>query len=522
MSDTEISLDQVRSEGLRQWNMDMDVEYQHETFNGLPVYFGGDMYDSEDTEEYDPFEMARAAYVDYNFDVPEGMELMTYNRGLPDGGDARGVNEADMVPMCWTVSCVARCEPDESSDTSRTDTTELEETDIEDCDLWTDLWEDKDCPVFIAGSIVDNSLCISSQEMSSYVDVASMGDFDDEDFIDATGFDSDMGSGAEFGWNTWNDACTWESWNASGDFPPDSTIALPAVLVKDVVCYRDDCKFPEWDVCYTGINSVNYRHRYVDGDIYLVRLCLLERPSRRDIGVWSNDNVNDRGLKHRFTIDWHMDVTDSPPLAVCYDCLCLVYLIQTMRYVFYDGDGALEWTDHSETDGCAPVGNLGYLPRCLCSPLVMNEMTQYLTEIRGPGCGMMLSKTMYAGGRRCVCTRDTPPEACSAGTTSRTWIGRRASGGGSVSHTDCAHVIGAVDTSPSGVWIAYIKQALGVSQLVVAAPVTGSLVYFIVFSCRDITWAVSFHRKWTAGGTDWVLQAGYQVLLQLIAELGHF
>ena len=28
LSDTEISLDQVRLEGLRQWNMDMDVEYQ--------------------------------------------------------------------------------------------------------------------------------------------------------------------------------------------------------------------------------------------------------------------------------------------------------------------------------------------------------------------------------------------------------------------------------------------------------------------------------------------------------------
>ena len=89
LSDKEMSLDQVRSEGLRQWNMHMDVEYQYETFNGLPVYYGGDMYDSEDTEEYDPLEMAHAAYVeDYNFDVKEGMELMTYTRRLPDGGDA--------------------------------------------------------------------------------------------------------------------------------------------------------------------------------------------------------------------------------------------------------------------------------------------------------------------------------------------------------------------------------------------------------------------------------------------------
>ena len=72
--------------------------------------------------------------------------------------------------------------------------------------------------------------------------------------------------------------------------------------------------------------------------------------------------------------------------------------------------------------------------------------------------------------------------------------------------------------SAGGIWIAYIKQALGANQLVVAAPVTGSLVCFILFSRRDITGTVSFPRKWTAGDTDWVLQAGFQVLLQVIAE----
>ena len=57
----------------------MDMEYQYETFNGLPVYYGGDMYDSEDSED-DPLERARVAYVeDYNFDVPEEMELMAYS-----------------------------------------------------------------------------------------------------------------------------------------------------------------------------------------------------------------------------------------------------------------------------------------------------------------------------------------------------------------------------------------------------------------------------------------------------------
>ena len=108
----------------------------------------------------------------------------------------------------------------------------------------------------------------------------------------------------------------------------------------------------------------------------------------------------------------------------------------------------------------------------------------------------------------------TPPGFCSAGGGSRPLIGRRASGGGSEGHTDCARVSGTLDISAGGIWIAYIKQALGASQLVVAAPVTGSLVCFILLSHRDITRTVNFPWKRTAGGTDWVLQAGYQVLLQ--------
>ena len=118
----------------------------------------------------------------------------------------------------------------------------------------------------------------------------------------------------------------------------------------------------------------------------------------------------------------------------------------------------------------------------------------------------------------CVCTCLTPPGICSAGGSSRPLIGRRASGGGSEGHTDCVRVSGAVDISAGGIWIAYIKQALGAGQLVVAAPVTGSLVCFNLFSHRDITRTVNFPWRRTAGGTDWVLQAGYQVLLQVLAE----
>ena len=54
-------------------------------------------------------------------------------------------------------------------------------------------------------------------------------------------------------------------------------------------------------------------------------------------------------------------------------------------------------------------------------------------------------------------------------------------------HTELARVIGAVDMSADGMWIAYIKQALRASQLVVAVPVTGSLVCISCFNLRNTT-----------------------------------
>ena len=61
--DKELSMDQVRLEGLRQWNM--DVKCQYETFNGPPVYYGGDLCDSKELEEtqYDTLDLARVAII---------------------------------------------------------------------------------------------------------------------------------------------------------------------------------------------------------------------------------------------------------------------------------------------------------------------------------------------------------------------------------------------------------------------------------------------------------------------------
>ena len=76
LSDAGIFLDQVRLEGLRQWNMAMDMEYHYEIFNLLPVYYGGDLYDTEDTDEFDT-------------DVQERMDFLNYTHSHPDGGETR-------------------------------------------------------------------------------------------------------------------------------------------------------------------------------------------------------------------------------------------------------------------------------------------------------------------------------------------------------------------------------------------------------------------------------------------------
>ena len=110
------------------------------------------MYDSEDSED-DPLERVRAAYVEhYNFDVPEGMELMAYNRRRPDGGE--------VVPMCRTVSCVTRIGPDEFSDMSGTDTAVINGSDIEDFCQWPELSDEEDCFVSDVGSSVDFFECV--------------------------------------------------------------------------------------------------------------------------------------------------------------------------------------------------------------------------------------------------------------------------------------------------------------------------------------------------------------------------
>ena len=98
--------------GLVRWNMEGDILDQYETFNGMPLYYGGDLYDSEDSDWDDPYAIASTAYVeDCNFDVPEGMDLMVHRqRRDPCNSDIRQDRQTGMTPLWQTMSYNTRDE----------------------------------------------------------------------------------------------------------------------------------------------------------------------------------------------------------------------------------------------------------------------------------------------------------------------------------------------------------------------------------------------------------------------------
>ena len=387
---------------------------------------------------------------------------------------------------------------------------------MEDFCQWPELSDEEDCFVSDVGSSVDSSFCMPEKEDLRNADVESVVDFDSEDSVMDFCIDSNEGSVAELEWNTWDEACALDFQNASGVFPPDSAVIRPAVNFSDNVNNTEDGGNLAWDVCITGLSLNAHGYfglsgvGYVDGEMYSARLCLLGPTGVEDIRKRREEYVDIRGLSHRHMVCWDLGVADSQVLTVCYDCLCLISLFRTVMSLSYDWDEVFVWTGHDEGYDRSPGWELLYLPRRLYSPLVVDRVTEYLTEIKVPGWSLVLSGDMYTGARRCVCTRGTPLRVFFAGRISLTLIGHRASVGGSVICSDWSRVDCTVDISPGGIWIDYIRPGLEDG--------TGSLVSSTLFSCRDVFCTAGFTSNWTFCGTDWVLPAGYQVFLQWIAE----
>ena len=166
--------------------------------------------------------------------------------------------------------------------------------------------------------------------------------------------------------------------------------------------------------------------------------------------------VNSRGLNHWHTVCWDPVVEDSRVLSVCHDCPCLMVLFRTVMSLARDWVEVFVWTGHDK-GSCHSTGwELQYLPR-INPPCVVHRLGGYLTEIKVPGFGLVLSVYMNNSARRCVCMRQTPLGVFSAGRILPTLIGCRACVGGSVICSDWLRLDCAVDFSPRGVWIDYIR-----------------------------------------------------------------
>ena len=79
-----------------------DSGYQCEIIDGVTVYYGGDLCDSDESDWDDPYDIASAEYVDqYNFDVPQGMDLMVFERC--SGSYGRELREDVGTRVCQTT-----------------------------------------------------------------------------------------------------------------------------------------------------------------------------------------------------------------------------------------------------------------------------------------------------------------------------------------------------------------------------------------------------------------------------------
>ena len=74
----------------------------------MTVYYGGNLCDSDESDWEDPYDIASQQYVDdYNFDVPEGMDLMGFERGGgPSKSEMLDEERTGLTLVCQTTLSV--------------------------------------------------------------------------------------------------------------------------------------------------------------------------------------------------------------------------------------------------------------------------------------------------------------------------------------------------------------------------------------------------------------------------------
>ena len=167
----------------------------------MPVYYGGDLYDSEDSDWDDPYALASAAYVeDYNFDVPEGMYLMVHRHSrLQESSDVRQDCQMDVAPVYQIVSFATKDEWNTSDNDSLTMTEDENDPDMNDFYQRAVSSADDDYLDSDNGSITDHDGSMSEGAYCVVSDKGSAADLNMDmlDFVDYGV--SDIGSVTDVG-----------------------------------------------------------------------------------------------------------------------------------------------------------------------------------------------------------------------------------------------------------------------------------------------------------------------------------
>ena len=208
-------------------------------------------------------------------------------------------------------------------------------------------------------------------------------------------------------------------------------------------------------------------------------------------GALEGGSVDSRRLDHWRTVVWDPGIVDSRALSVCYDCLCLMALFRAVMSLVHHW---AEWSVWTGTDAgyCRTIAwEKRCLPR-LHPPCVVDRLFDYSTKIKVPGFVLMLNRDRNISPRRCAYMSGTLLGVLSMGKIPLMMIGCFVLWGSSVDCSDWPRVDCAVDFSPGEVWIDYIRQVLWDRSLTDASPVTGSLVFSVLFACLDIYCAAGF------------------------------
>ena len=491
--------------------------FRGEIVDGMVVYYEDNLCDSDESDWENPYDVAGRQYVDdYNFDAPDGMDLMVFERGeKPSGSEMMDMERTDLTLVCQTTlsvpegkldtgniyllanvasakfsECVAVVSPTiRGGDRHDTDSSGIDEGYIEDDERST--WMDWCGSAFYAACGTFPSAADDPQPTVV---------FRDELFLDEVLTDSAVSVHEELSIVELRiPSCVGVT-----VIPP--VIDRPVQRIMDGLVGKDnrmDEVSISWPICHLPIHIGDIEVSLSHGDTK--RICLLH-PA--DVGGVNSGTVeltlDGRRLDHWHSVVWDPGIVGSQALLVCYDCLCLMALFRAVMSSVHDWAEWSVWTWTGSGYYRTITWDGGYLPR-LCPPCDGDRLCDYMAWlIKGPVMIVMLDWDEN--------------NSLSAGRIPRIVIGRLDCGGGPVDCSDWTRVRDAVDSSPGEVRIDYIRGLLWDRSSTDAAPVTGSLVFSELFVCLDVYCAAGFASCRIFCSTDCVLLAGFGLSFRRVSE----